>query len=115
MDSRLYLTAELDVIFEHELQHARDFCEFPTLKMNRCGICMRFEKKAHEVNCGIVFAKGSGAYKDCVACGVWTSCRLSGACTGADSQPRPEPCDWSTLGLQMPGIPFPVKPDLPGH
>ena len=114
LDSRLYLAAELEVVLAHELQHARDFCKTPKPRLKECKVCMDYEKAAHEVSCGMVFPNGTGAFTDCVACGVWTSCRASGACEGKNRKPRPEPCDWKSLGVTMPGIPFPIPPALPG-
>lgn len=111
MNSAMYLTVEMEIIFAHEMQHAKDFCVVPKPRLDKCDVCMRFEKKAHVINCGMVFQAGSQKFNACVACGVWVSCRLSKACTGKDDKPRPDGCtSWAALGLTMPGIDFPFPP-----
>jgi hypothetical protein len=86
------------VLFEHEWQHAKDFCVYtPKVYRNFCTRCVKLETAAHEVSCRLSFAEGTVEYGDCVKCGVWKSCRKP-----CPTKRRPSGCKWSAVGT--PGI-----------
>ena len=98
----LFHTIDYQLVFCHEYQHAVDFCKNPKIDMGKCYHCKPNERRAHRVNCGMIHPKNSEAFKDCVECGVWVSCRQ--ACP---KDTRPRNCQsWGDLGIPDPGFPF---------
>jgi len=89
---------EYSLIFEHELQHARDFCKKkPPVKWD-CKICETYESHAHEVNCGMLYPDDKDKRDSCVKCATYISC--AGYCAGSK---KPEGCTWELIGLPSEG------------
>lgn len=105
------ITEERDfwIVFEHEWQHAMDFCVTSSPEFLSCNACLHYEKRAHEVSCELSFdwATDWDRYDLCVACGVWASC--SSKCDPRDIPAPKQPCNWGVLGTNIdPKIfPFP--------
>ena len=64
-----------DLVFHHELVHARQFCEKPKVKVIRCPTCVDIETEAHEVSCRMAFPNDATKFARCVKCGVAISCQ----------------------------------------
>ena len=102
-------TLDYELVFNHEYQHAKDYCKDPPENLppgsKICKQCRKYETSAHSVNCGMLHAIGSPEFQACVKCGVWASCKLSKACPKAKKNPK---CNsWADLGVPDPGVPFP--------
>lgn len=69
-----------------------------------CKPCIERETSAHEVNCRLEFPKDKKAYKKCIECAVYLSCRFSRApynCS-ENENPRPKGCNsWEVLGTNL--------------
>lgn len=93
---------ELALIFEHELQHARDFCLKPPPPPGQmtCKDCMEYESHAHSVNCGMLYPNDEQKRNQCIACGTYISCK--GLCPEST---KPDPCSWQLLGVDERGKP----------
>ncbi|MGH7136509.1 MAG: hypothetical protein ACREHD_12270, partial [Pirellulales bacterium] len=65
----------IDLIFEHELAHALQFCSGK--KIENCRSCKQLETEAHMKNCKLAFPNPyqNALYERCYRCGVNISCR----------------------------------------
>ena len=90
---------EYSMIFEHEMQHARDFCTTPPppVKDWNCDICKKYESHAHAVNCGMLYPDDDQKRKSCIECGTFISCAKY--CPGS----KPSGCSWEFLGVDPTG------------
>jgi hypothetical protein len=111
LSNKISTDQDFKVIYEHELQHARDFCLDPDIPLNSCDDCKEFEESAHEVSCALAFDKSNEEYDNCVNCGVYASCVLFGKrCMpdDFDKDDTPSSCkSWKDIGVDLPGFPFP--------
>ena len=90
---------EYSLIFEHEMQHARDFCMAPPPPIDEwdCDLCRKYENHAHAVNCGMLYPDDENKRNSCISCGTYISCAKY--CPGS----KPSGCSWEFLGVDPTG------------
>ena len=105
MSSKIRSISDFKIIFEHELQHARDLCNpNPKPSDDPCIRCRKFERKAHVKSCKLAFPENQRKRAKCRRCGVAISC--SGVC----SERVPSNCrDWDVLGVDLDEDDFPIE------
>jgi len=74
-----------DIVFEHELVHATQFCRDPLRTLATCDDCVKGEKEAHAINCRMSFPDDAKRYDRCLKCGVAISCQQKCPNTNKDA------------------------------
>jgi len=105
-----------DLVFYHELVHARQYCNNPKLDLTNCQRCKDAEEEAHKVNCRMAFPNDDAKYDHCWHCGVLISCQDVKGCAPARHPVtkailyKGKPCDEvKDLGGTAPWTPEPPE------